>query len=92
MKALDVGSGSGYLTACMAYMVGPTGKVVGIEHAPDLVEASRRNVEKIDPSYISSGRVRFMEADGRNGCPEEAPFDCIHVGAASDDMPTEVIE
>jgi protein-L-isoaspartate(D-aspartate) O-methyltransferase len=30
MRALDVGSGSGYLTACMALMLGPSGKVVGI--------------------------------------------------------------
>ena len=30
MRALDVGSGSGYLTACMALMVGTSGKVVGI--------------------------------------------------------------
>jgi protein-L-isoaspartate(D-aspartate) O-methyltransferase len=30
MRALDVGSGSGYLTACMALMVGSRGKVVGI--------------------------------------------------------------
>merc|ERR1719369_2212272 len=30
--ALDVGSGSGYLTACMGYLVGETGKVVGIDH------------------------------------------------------------
>jgi protein-L-isoaspartate(D-aspartate) O-methyltransferase len=30
MRALDVGSGSGYLTACMALMVGPRGRVVGI--------------------------------------------------------------
>lgn len=31
MRALDVGSGSGYLAACMAEMVGSTGTVVGIE-------------------------------------------------------------
>jgi protein-L-isoaspartate O-methyltransferase len=30
MRALDVGSGSGYLTACMALMVGTAGRVVGI--------------------------------------------------------------
>lgn len=29
---LDVGSGSGYLTVCMAEMVGPQGHVVGGEH------------------------------------------------------------
>ncbi|KAF9419448.1 hypothetical protein BGZ94_009398, partial [Podila epigama] len=28
-KVLDVGSGSGYLTVCMAEMVGPKGRVVG---------------------------------------------------------------
>lgn len=30
-RVLDVGSGSGYLTACMALMVGPQGRVVGVE-------------------------------------------------------------
>lgn len=29
--ALDIGSGSGYLTVCMAEMVGPQGHVVGGE-------------------------------------------------------------
>ena len=36
-RALDVGSGSGYLTVCMAEMVGKEGRVYGIEHIPQLV-------------------------------------------------------
>jgi protein-L-isoaspartate(D-aspartate) O-methyltransferase len=91
MKALDIGSGSGYLTACMAYMVGPTGRAIGIEHAPDLVKMSKRNIDKISEEYLKEGRVKLIESDGRNGCLEEAPFDCIHVGAAADDVPKKVI-
>merc|ERR1712013_649494 len=45
-SALDVGSGSGYLTACMAVMVGETGSVVGIDHVPDLVEESKQNLRR----------------------------------------------
>lgn len=36
-RALDVGSGSGYLTACMALMVGPSGYVLGIEKVRSFV-------------------------------------------------------
>ena len=37
MTALDVGSGSGYLTVCFALMVGERGKVVGIDHIQGVV-------------------------------------------------------
>ena len=37
-KVLDVGSGSGYLSACFYEMTG--NKVVGVEHIPELVEFS----------------------------------------------------
>lgn len=32
-RALDVGCGSGYLTVCMALMVGETGKAIGIDRS-----------------------------------------------------------
>ncbi|KAG9511359.1 Protein-L-isoaspartate(D-aspartate) O-methyltransferase, partial [Fragariocoptes setiger] len=91
-KVLDIGSGSGYLTACMALMVGPNGKVFGLEHIPELVERSKKNLNKDQPSLISSGRVEILLRDGRNGLPEEAPFDAIHVGAAAPELPTKLIE
>ncbi|KAG8362873.1 hypothetical protein BUALT_BualtUnG0029300 [Buddleja alternifolia] len=46
MHALDVGSGTGYLTACFAVMVGPQGRAVGVEHIPELVESSIKSIEK----------------------------------------------
>ncbi|XP_062973810.1 protein-L-isoaspartate(D-aspartate) O-methyltransferase-like isoform X2 [Elgaria multicarinata webbii] len=86
-KALDVGSGSGYLTACFARMVGPTGKAVGIEHIEELVHESIKNVREDDPTLLSSGRIKLLVGDGRKGYPEEAPYDAIHVGAAAPTVP-----
>ncbi|TMS12404.1 Protein-L-isoaspartate(D-aspartate) O-methyltransferase [Larimichthys crocea] len=59
-KALDVGSGSGILSACFARMVGPKGKVIGIDHIKELVDDSITNVKKDDPSLITSGRVKLI--------------------------------
>lgn len=59
-RALDVGSGSGYLTACMAFMVGPRGRVIGLEHIPELIEVSTRNVLDDCPHFIKEGRVKFI--------------------------------
>ncbi|MBN3326298.1 PIMT methyltransferase, partial [Atractosteus spatula] len=85
--ALDVGSGSGYLTACFARMVGRSGRVIGIEHIAELVEESIRNVQADDPELLTSGRVKLLVADGRQGFPEGAPYDAIHVGAAAAAVP-----
>uniref|UniRef100_A0A8D0GVS2 Protein-L-isoaspartate O-methyltransferase n=1 Tax=Sphenodon punctatus TaxID=8508 RepID=A0A8D0GVS2_SPHPU len=89
--ALDVGSGSGYLTACFARMMGPTGKAVGVEHIEALVHESIRNVQEDDPTLLSSGRVKLLVGDGRKGYPEEAPYDAIHVGAAAVTVPKELL-
>ena len=37
MRVLDVGAGSGWTTALLAELVGPTGSVLGVEIAPRLV-------------------------------------------------------
>lgn len=39
-------SGTGYLTACLAIMVGPEGRVVGVEHIPELAEYSIESIQK----------------------------------------------
>lgn len=41
-QVLDVGSGSGFLSAALAQIVGPQGgRVVGVELVPELVEMAR---------------------------------------------------
>ncbi|XP_037920802.1 protein-L-isoaspartate(D-aspartate) O-methyltransferase [Hermetia illucens] len=91
---LDVGSGSGYLTACFARFInaaGGGGKVVGIEHQPELVKKSKANIAMDDPNLLESGDIILVEGDGRKGCLEYAPYDAIHVGAAAPDTPVELI-
>ncbi|KAH7094974.1 protein-L-isoaspartate O-methyltransferas-like protein [Paraphoma chrysanthemicola] len=84
-KVLDVGSGSGYLTAVLANLVGPTGTVIGIEHIQPLVDMGRGNMAKSEEGrrMLDSGQVKFVKGDGRKGWAEGAPYDAIHVGAAA---------
>lgn len=91
-KALDVGSGSGYLTVCMAKMVGNTGTVVGIEHMPKLVELSKKNINKNHSELIKNGNVLLIEGDGRQGFAERAPYNAIHVGAAAKGLPIALLD
>lgn len=90
--ALDVGSGSGYLTACMAELVGKTGKVVGIDHIAELVELSKANIMKGNADLLKDERVVMVTGDGRLGYPKEGPYDAIHVGAAANPVPPALIE
>ncbi|CAH8593058.1 unnamed protein product [Schistosoma bovis] len=98
--ALDVGSGSGYLTACMALMVGPTGVAVGIEHIDELTKFSLSNVENwfnhsqnARLSGIELGKqLKLVTGDGREGWPSDAPYDAIHVGAAAPVIPNALKE
>ncbi|XP_037461063.1 protein-L-isoaspartate O-methyltransferase-like isoform X1 [Triticum dicoccoides] len=93
MRALDVGSGTGYLTACFALMVGPGGRAVGVEHMPELVASSTENIKKSAAApQLNDGSLSIHIADGREGWPELAPYDCIHVGAAAPQIPEALIE
>ncbi|XAR68006.1 Protein-L-isoaspartate(D-aspartate) O-methyltransferase [Bertholletia excelsa] len=93
MHALDVGSGTGYLTACFALMVGPEGRAVGVEHIPELVASSIQNIKKsAAASLLKEGSLSVHSGDGRLGWPEFAPYDAIHVGAAAPEIPRALIE
>jgi len=91
-KALDVGSGTGYLTVCMAVMVGENGKAVGIDHIPELVNHSIEVIKQDKPGLIESGHLQILVGDGRLGYEQEAPYDAIHVGAAAPEVPQELID
>jgi len=91
---LDVGSGSGYLTACMAILVGKTGIAVGIDHIEELVQMSMNNVnhDPVASALLSSGNLQLVTGDGRQGHKPAAPFDAIHVGAAAPEIPQALID
>ncbi|XP_075493109.1 protein-L-isoaspartate O-methyltransferase 1-like isoform X2 [Primulina tabacum] len=93
MHALDVGSGTGYLTACFAIMVEQQGRAVGVEHIPELVESSTRNIQRSAAAeLLKEGPLSVHVGDGRLGWPDFAPYDAIHVGAASPEIPPALVE
>ena len=92
-RVLDVGSGTGYLTALFATFVGPTGVVIGIDHIPELVANSERNFRADGKAaLVDGGGVTLVVGDGRLGYPSAAPYDVIHVGAAAPRVPEDLVE
>jgi len=89
-RVLDVGSGSGYISACLAYLVGSEGRVYGIDHVPELVNWSKLNIGNDNPDYLDI--ITLTVGDGLLGLPEHAPYDAIYVGAAAEYIPEELIK
>lgn len=91
--ALDVGAGSGYFAACMAALVGPTGRIVAIEHAPQLTHFAQGNLNNFAASIPSqkASSVIVRTGDGRLGAEDYAPFKAIHVGAAAPNVPPALV-
>ncbi|KAI4154218.1 MAG: hypothetical protein LQ340_001809 [Diploschistes diacapsis] len=93
-KVLDIGSGSGYLTNVLANLVGPQGKVIGIDHIQALVDMSKKNMSKSSEgkAMLENGKVKLIVGDGRMGWKEDAPYDAIHVGAAAKEAHQELLD
>ncbi|HKW60574.1 MAG TPA: class I SAM-dependent methyltransferase [Candidatus Dormibacteraeota bacterium] len=67
-SALDVACGSGKLTAELAKIAGPTGRVVGLDFSPRMLEVARRE----------HAGLEFLEGDALN-----LPFDAASFDAAT---------
>lgn len=65
VHVLDVGSGSGYLTACFWRYIKAQGehdntRIVGIEHQAELVTLSKQNLNNDDESMLKSGNLIIL--------------------------------
>jgi protein-L-isoaspartate(D-aspartate) O-methyltransferase len=93
MHALDVGAGTGYLTAIFSLLVGESGRAVGVEHIPELTDKAIENIKKSKAAdLLASGCLTLLTGDGREGCPQHAPYNAIHVGAAALEVPRALID
>ena len=81
-KILDIGSGSGWTTALLAFLVGSKGKVFGVELVPKLVAFGAENLKK-----YNFPQAAILQAGKNLGLAKEAPFDKILVSAAAQDFP-----
>ncbi|PJF17538.1 hypothetical protein PSACC_02655 [Paramicrosporidium saccamoebae] len=89
-RILDVGSGSGYLTTCYGKLDADY-LVVGVEHIPELVDQALANTSRHHKDLLDSGQLRYVVGDGREGYPDLAPYDVIHVGAAATSRPARLL-
>lgn len=83
---LDVGSGSGWTTALLAHLVGPSGSVVGVELEPELVAFGGANLAATGQSW-----ARIEQAGDVFGRPEDAPYDRILVSADGGSLPDDLV-
>jgi protein-L-isoaspartate(D-aspartate) O-methyltransferase len=87
-RVLDVGAGSGWTTALLAHLVGPTGSVLGVELAPELVAFGARHLSSTHRSWA---RIR-LATPGVLGDPDGAPYDRILVSAEPGELPQELVD
>jgi len=69
---VHVGTGTGYYTAILAHLVGPSGRVTGIEYEPELAGRAKTN-------FPSRPNVDIVEGDGAMVSFDQA--DVIYVNA-----------
>lgn len=105
-RVLDVGCGSGYLTACFCELLQvhkyPKSRVVGIDIYSGLVDYSikkmKDNYKKYLPKFYGgtnvNNNVKIICANGWKGYDDEdeSKYDVIHVGASPDYVPEQLLE
>ncbi|GAB3016851.1 fibrillarin-like rRNA methylase [Nocardioides flavus (ex Wang et al. 2016)] len=87
-RVLDVGAGSGWTTALLAHLVGPTGTVLGVELEPELVSFGGDNLARTGRDWAT---IR-LAVPGELGDPAGAPYDRILVSAMARALPTELVD
>jgi protein-L-isoaspartate(D-aspartate) O-methyltransferase len=87
MKVLEIGTGSGWQTALLAFLVGEKGKVYSIERIQDLASKAEERIKN-----LGIKNVEIKIGDGTLGMKENAPFDRIIVSASAPEIPKPLIE
>lgn len=83
-KILEIGTGSGYQAAVLAFL---GGRVYSIERQETLYHSATRLLKE-----LGFGNVRTYYRDGYKGLGEFAPFDKIIVTAGVDEIPGALLE
>ncbi len=84
-NVLEVGSGSGWVVALLAYIVGDEGRVTGLEVIPDLYRFGQENIQKFN--VLKGKKIELYNEDGSEGYAANAPYDRILVGLDFEEVP-----
>lgn len=87
-SALDIGSGSGWTTALLAHLVGPQGRVVGVERVADLAAWGADNLRRTRRPWAG---IRAADPHVL-GAPGLAPFDRVLVSAMAGALPDVLVD
>lgn len=87
-SVLDVGSGSGWTTAILARLVGPEGRVVGVDVVEELVRDAAGRLRR---DGLDRAEVRVADPDVL-GAPDAGPFDRILVSAMARELPDALVD
>lgn len=82
-KVLEIGTGSGYQAAVLAYLVK---EVYTVERYAELAESASKVFEK-----LAINNIHMKVGDGSLGWSEHAPYDAIMVTAAAPDTPKSLL-
>ena len=82
---LDIGSGSGWTTALLAFIVGSLGKVTAMEKIKELCEFGKKNLQKY--GFIKNGIAEVYCRSAQDGFEKNAPYDRILVSATVSEIP-----
>ena len=82
---LDIGTGSGFMTACMAQLAPDNAVVYGVDHIKEINDFARRNIMSICPHLFKKKKIQLVTQDGRKGLRsygerKSLEYDVIHVG------------
>lgn len=91
-KILEIGAGSGWLTALLAYCVSKKNKfekhfpkIIAVERIQELKDLAEKNISKFN--FIKKGIVELVLGDGSKGYEKEAPYDRIIASASANFIP-----
>ena len=87
-RVLDVGSGSGWTSALLSYLVGPKGEVHAVERIAELVSFGRANCQKLKIKNV----FFHNSLNDTYGWPDGAPYDRILVSDSAGEPPQELIK
>lgn len=83
-KVLEIGTGSGYLTALLAARAQ---RVISLEINSALASTARANLQRAGVT-----NVEVREADGKEGAGGDAPFDAIVLGGSVAEVPQSLLQ